>query len=130
MSSDISLTPRTRPPRGGAGSHHHTRAAPYGGAPGGAVRAADPVTSGAPGARQRHEPSWSEVWDFIEAHPHGGTLEEVAEAFGSTRERIRQVETKALRKLPASCLRAEIVARDASARDAEGYFTHPDGQGS
>ena len=46
-----------------------------------------------------HEPSESEISEFLEARPGGGTLEEVASVWGVTRERIRQVEAKALKKL-------------------------------
>jgi len=45
-------------------------------------------------------------------HGHGGrTLEETADAFHVTRERVRQIETKAIRKLrePQRRLRAELL---------------------
>lgn len=36
---------------------------------------------------------------FVNQHPDGATLEEVGNAFGLTRERVRQIEAVALRKL-------------------------------
>lgn len=36
---------------------------------------------------------------FVEQHPNGGTLDEVGQFFGLTRERVRQIEAVALRKL-------------------------------
>lgn len=36
---------------------------------------------------------------FVRKHPDGATLEEVGEAFGVSRERIRQIEEQALRHL-------------------------------
>jgi hypothetical protein len=45
------------------------------------------------------EPSWSAVMEFVHRHPGGATLEEVGDAFGVTRERVRQIESGALRKL-------------------------------
>lgn len=40
-----------------------------------------------------------EAQRFVAEHPNGATLEEIAELFGTTRERIRQVEEAALCKL-------------------------------
>lgn len=45
------------------------------------------------------EPSWNEVLDFVESHPDGASLEEIAEVFKCSRERIRQIEDEALAKL-------------------------------
>ena len=39
---------------------------------------------------------------FVEAHPHGATLEEVGAAMGISRERVRQIEEGAVRKLKAA----------------------------
>jgi DNA-binding transcriptional ArsR family regulator len=49
-------------------------------------------------------------------HPGEWTLEEVGDIFGLTRERIRQIEAKALGKLPKT-----IVARGLGLADFEGY---------
>lgn len=38
---------------------------------------------------------------FVEAHPHGATLDEVGDALGIVRERVRQIEEQALEKLGA-----------------------------
>lgn len=38
---------------------------------------------------------------FVDEHPDGATLEEVAAALGVSRERVRQIESRALRKLRA-----------------------------
>ena len=46
-----------------------------------------------------HEPSDSEVDAFVAAHPDGGTLEQVASLWGVTRERVRQLEARAVAKL-------------------------------
>jgi hypothetical protein len=35
---------------------------------------------------------------FVAAFPSGATLEDIGEAFGVTRERVRQIEEKALRR--------------------------------
>jgi len=40
---------------------------------------------------------------FVRNHPDGGTLEEVGVMLGVTRERIRQIEMMALRKLRRAC---------------------------
>ena len=40
---------------------------------------------------------------FVQMYPHGATLEIVGEMFGLTRERIRQIESRALRKLRMAC---------------------------
>lgn len=42
-----------------------------------------------------------EAQELVAAHPTGLTLEEVGAHFGVTRERIRQIEAQALRKLRA-----------------------------
>ena len=40
---------------------------------------------------------WARAW--VKQHPGGSTLEEVASALGVTRERVRQIEEVAMRKL-------------------------------
>lgn len=40
---------------------------------------------------------WAQA--FVDAHPEGATLAEVAEALGLVRERVRQIEETALRKI-------------------------------
>jgi hypothetical protein len=52
---------------------------------------------------------------FVADHPDGGTLEECGQAFGVTRERVRQIETKALVALRHACRRAGISAGDLAA---------------
>jgi DNA-directed RNA polymerase sigma subunit (sigma70/sigma32) len=42
------------------------------------------------------EPSEEEVSQFIDAHPEGGSLEEIADALGVTRARASQIVSKAL----------------------------------
>jgi hypothetical protein len=36
---------------------------------------------------------------FVDEHPHGATLDEVGEALGLNRERVRQIEHAALAKI-------------------------------
>lgn len=46
--------------------------------------------------------SWErDPWaqQFVDEHPGGASLEEVGDAIGVTRERVRQIEEKAIRKL-------------------------------
>lgn len=52
---------------------------------------------------------------FVEEHPDGGTLEECGAAFGVTRERIRQIEARALERLRKRCQLAGIAAEDLAA---------------
>ncbi len=54
------------------------------------------------GLGERLDMPWSEdvaSQEFVEAHRGGATLEEVGEELGLTRERVRQIEAVALRKL-------------------------------
>jgi len=51
---------------------------------------------------------WDEVSDFAGNYSMHMTLEEIAKAFGVTRERIRQIEAKAIKKLQHK-KRAEIL---------------------
>jgi hypothetical protein len=69
------------------------------------------------------EPSFDEVEVFIADHEGGATLDEVAAAFGVTRERIRQIETTALRKLTRRFIVAGIRDRNTN----EQYFHHEEG---
>lgn len=50
--------------------------------------------------------------EFVETHPGGGTLEEVGELMGLTRERIRQIEERALRKLVDRLKLVGVTASD------------------
>ncbi len=53
------------------------------------------------------------VLDVIDAHPDGLGLAEVGELFGVTRERIRQIEFKALERLPRRTERVGLSLDDA-----------------
>lgn len=57
-----------------------------------------------------HRPSCA--LDLLDKSPDGLTLEEVGNAFRVTRERIRQVEAKALRKLPKRVRAALSIGRE------------------
>jgi DNA-directed RNA polymerase sigma subunit (sigma70/sigma32) len=45
------------------------------------------------------EPSDAEVEQFIAAHPHGGTLEEIGALLGISKQRATQLERAALAKV-------------------------------
>lgn len=45
------------------------------------------------------DPDEATVQAFISAHQNGGTLEEISALFGCTRERIRQIEARAIAKI-------------------------------
>lgn len=49
---------------------------------------------------------------FVEQHPGGATLEVCGDALGVTRERLRQIESKALKRLRKRCRLAGITAED------------------
>jgi DNA-directed RNA polymerase sigma subunit (sigma70/sigma32) len=49
---------------------------------------------------------------FVAMHPDGATLEQVGAVLDVTRERIRQIEAAALRKLRATCQRMGIKLED------------------
>jgi hypothetical protein len=49
---------------------------------------------------------------FVAAYPDGATLEEVGDAFGVTKERIRQIENGALRHLESRLRLVGITAED------------------
>lgn len=53
-----------------------------------------------------------EAQAFVDAHPDGATLEEIGETLGRTRERVRQLETAALRKLLARLTLLGFTALD------------------
>lgn len=53
------------------------------------------------------------VIDVVDAHPEGLTLDEVGQLFGVTRERIRQIESKALARLPRRTEREGLSIDDA-----------------
>ena len=45
------------------------------------------------------EPTWDEVDAFVRAHPDGAELDEIARFLGCTKEWVRKVERRALRKV-------------------------------
>ena len=47
--------------------------------------------------------TYSCVLDAVDDHPNGMTLEEVGEELGVTRERIRQIESRAMKKVSIGC---------------------------
>lgn len=53
--------------------------------------------------------------DFVAAHPGGATLEVCGDALGITRERLRQIETKAIKSLRKRCRLVGITAEDLAA---------------
>lgn len=54
---------------------------------------------------------------FVNAHPHGATLDEIGAFFGVSRERIRQVEQQAMAKLAAARPElADLLSNDDSPR--------------
>ena len=61
-------------------------------------------------AQETTDPTWAEVERFIDEHPGGATLEEVGAAFGLTRERVRQIEQRAIAHLLAAWGAAAVPA--------------------
>lgn len=49
--------------------------------------------------KPRPEPSFEEVDRFVAEHPDGVAREDIAIVFGCSRQRIEQIERKALRKI-------------------------------
>lgn len=45
------------------------------------------------------EPTWAEVDAFVRAHPDGAELDEIAALLQCTKEHVRAIERRALRKL-------------------------------
>ncbi len=62
------------------------------------VRLDAPASVRMDGVRYEHDRG---AQQFVAEHPDGGTLEELGEYFGVTRERARQIEADALRKFRA-----------------------------
>lgn len=56
---------------------------------------------------------------FVVEHPSGGTLEQVAAVMDLTRERVRQIEAVALRKLHNHCRSRGLRLRDVLGREVE-----------
>lgn len=52
------------------------------------------------------------VLSFVEAHPDGSTLEEVAEVYDLSRERARQIEVSALARIKPLLLAAGVTAEE------------------
>jgi hypothetical protein len=48
---------------------------------------------------------------FVRLHPNGAPLEVIAALFDVTRERIRQIEAQALKKLARACARERVDVR-------------------
>lgn len=51
-----------------------------------------------------YEPDWPAVWQFVEDHPGGATLDEVAEIWKCSRQYIDLIEKKALAKVGVAIL--------------------------
>lgn len=56
--------------------------------------------------RRTREPSMAEVLAIVAENPNGMTLDEIGQVLGVTRERVRQIEFSALRKLRLNATRA------------------------
>ena len=65
-----------------------------------------------------HEIPDEAVEEFIASHPEGGTLEQIAQVLGITRERVRQIITKALQKLSRQCKERGISPSDVPSRES------------
>lgn len=65
-------------------------------------------------------PSDEQITEFLKTHEGGGTLEEVASVWGITRERVRQLEARALEKL-ARQLRWRNIYRTADVIPTDGF---------
>lgn len=63
-----------------------------------------------------HEIPDAIVEEFIQEHPEGGTLEQIAQVLGLTRERVRQIITKALAKCQRACAQRDITPADVPCR--------------
>jgi hypothetical protein len=83
-----------------------------------------------PPPRPRREPSWSEVWDFIDAHPGGAMLDEIAMLFGGvSREGIRKIERDAIRKIARRGANMGLFVRRPDGRITPGAFVFDRGDG-
>jgi len=65
------------------------------------------------------DPEWGEhsnpegcVLDLLDAQPYPHTLGEIGDIYGLTRERVRQIQVKALRKLHRACVEQGIDPDD------------------
>ena len=73
------------------------------------------IPAGEPGSWSWEALKWErDPWaqEFVLRHPGGATLEEVGAVLGFTRERTRQVEQAALRKVAREAMRLGLSARD------------------
>lgn len=73
------------------------------------------VPAGEPGSWSWDALQWErDPWaqQFVLEHPSGATLEEVAHVLGVTREAIRQVEDRAMRKVLREARRLGLSIRD------------------
>lgn len=57
------------------------------------------------------------VEDFIASHEGGGSLEEIADALGLTRQRVWQILSRALKKLKRACQERDIQPADFPSRE-------------
>lgn len=53
---------------------------------------------------------WAQT--FVAEHPGGGSLQEVGDALGMTREAVRQIEERSMRKIERAACREGLIVQD------------------